>query len=93
MNLTTEQLKAVKEMGNLYLPLNMVAANLEVSELELRVDMMDKDSDAYKAYMAGVGERTTALHDAILRSASNGSNPAQMEALKFLAQIKNDFVI
>lgn len=92
MNLNEEQLKAIEEMGNLLLPISIVAANIEVSELELRMEFQDRESKAYAAYMKGVGTRQMALHSAILRSADNGSNPAQIEALKFLASIKNDFV-
>lgn len=91
MNLTTEQLKAIEDMGDLLLPISLVAANVECSELELRLEFQDRESEAYRAYMRGVGMRQMKLHQAILRSADNGSNPAQVEALKFLAQLKNDF--
>lgn len=91
MNLTEEQLKEIESMGDLLLPIALVAANIECSELELRMEFQDSDSPAYKAYMRGVGLRQVKLHQSILRSADNGSNPAQIEALKFLAQLKNDF--
>lgn len=93
MNLTTEQLKAIEDMGDLLLPISLVAANVECSELELRLEFQDQESAAYRAYMKGVGQRQVKLHQAILRSADNGSNPAQVEALKFLAQLKNDFAL
>lgn len=92
MNLSKEQLKELRDMGELLLPVNIIAANLEVSELELRLELKDSNSSAYKAFMEGVGKQYANLHESILRSANNGSNPAQIEALKFLAQLKNDFM-
>lgn len=88
MNLTEEQLKEVRQAGLLLMPPSLVAINLEVDEDEFLMDIRSRHTPVHKAYYAGYLEQIAATRAAIIKSARNGSNPAQLEVLKFIQDVE-----
>lgn len=89
MNLSKAQLDALEESGYRLLSPALTAINLEVDELELSEEIRMPGTEAHKAYYRGYLRQTISLRDAIIRSAINGSNPAQVELLKFVKAVNN----
>lgn len=88
MNLTTEQLNELEDMAYKLIDLSVMAVVLEVAELDLDAAIRDKSSEEYKAYYKGFGRQLIEQRASLIRSASNGSNPAQ----EALAKITESFV-
>lgn len=87
MNLNEEQLEVVRKAGTLLLPPSLVAINLEVDELDFLNEVRTRQSPIHKAYYSGYLEQLSETRAAIIKSARNGSNPAQLEVLKFIQEI------
>ena len=83
----------IETMAYNLLPLSVIAANLEVSELDFRMWMDDHNSDAFRAYMKGFGKQLFETHAAIIKAAANGSNPAQMEVVKMIEQCMREIMV
>lgn len=87
MNLNEEQLETIRKAGALLLPPSLVAINLEVDELDFLNEVRNRQSPIHKAYYSGYLEQLSETRAAIIKSARNGSNPAQLEVLKFIQEI------
>ncbi|MBR1787647.1 MAG: hypothetical protein IJ762_04205 [Bacteroidaceae bacterium] len=90
MNLSTEQLKALEDFAYNLIPINLMAIMMEVDAIDLRQDIEKSDTDAHRAYYKGYGRMLLETRQSIIRSAHNGSNPAQMALLGFLRQFQAD---
>lgn len=87
MNLSEVQLETIRKAGALLLPPSLVAINLEVDELDFLNEVRNRRSPIHKAYYSGYLEQLSETRAAIIKSARNGSNPAQLEVLKFIQEI------
>lgn len=87
MNLTTEQLKAIENLAYRMLTPDMVAINIGVDELDFIHDIRTPGTDARRAYYSGYLKQTIEVREGIIKTAKNGSNPAQVELLKFLKDV------
>lgn len=87
MNLTEEQLESVRQSGELLIPPTLVAINLEVDEMDFLVDIRTPGTPIHRAYYTGYLNQLTETRAAIIKAARNGSNPAQMEVLKFIQEL------
>lgn len=90
MSLTTEQLSAIEEYAYNLVPIPVMAVMLEVEPLGLREAIADTASAAHRAYYKGYGRMLLETRQSIIRSAHNGSNPAQMALLQFLREFESD---
>ena len=50
MNLSKEQSEALEEMAYLLIPTNLIAINLEIDEIDFKLEMRDPESPVYKAF-------------------------------------------
>lgn len=90
MNLTKEQLSGLEDFAYNLIPINVMAVLMEVDALELRSDIETAGSKAHVAYYKGYGKMLMETRKSIIRSAQNGSNPAQMALLEFIRQFEAD---
>lgn len=88
MNLTEEQLKEVENAAYLLIPPGWVAISLEVDEQEFWTELRTLNTPINKAYNTGYLRQLTETRAAIIKSAHNGSNPAQMEVMRFFFDIE-----
>lgn len=86
MNLTTEQLDIVREMAYRLISPNLIAINLEVDEYDFK-QALNTDGPIRTAFFSGYMKQLLETRDALIKSAHNGSNPAQIEILKFIRDI------
>lgn len=86
MNLTTEQLDIVREMAYRLISPNLIAINLEVDEYDFK-QALTTDGPIRTAFFSGYMKQLLETRDALIKSAHNGSNPAQIEILKFIRDI------
>lgn len=84
MNLTQEQLERIRKLAELTIPPRLIANYLEVDEIDFIEDINIEGSEARRAYMSGMMKQMMDTRAAVIKSAQNGSNPAQSELLKFL---------
>lgn len=89
MNLNARQLKAIEDFGYRLISPALTAINIDVDEIELAQAIRTPGTQARNAYYRGYLRQTIELREAIIKSAHNGSNPAQTEMLKFLADALN----
>ena len=90
MNLTKEQIEALEDFAYNVIPIPIIAAMMEEDELELREAIGEYGSKARRAYYRGYGRMLMETRKGIIRSAQNGSNPAQVELLQFIREFEND---
>jgi len=84
MNLTQEQLKRIEDLANRTIPVQLIAAAIEVDELELIDEICLPGTPARGAYLKGMLQQMVETRESIIKAAHNGSNPAQAELLRFL---------
>ena len=87
MNLSKEQSEALEEMAYLLIPTNLIAINLEIDEIDFKLEMRDSESPVYKAFYKGIIRQKMELHKSIVQASKNGSNPAQEQIIKMLEAI------
>ena len=86
MNLTQEQLKIVKEMAYRLISPELIAINLEVDVYDFKMTL-EADGPIRNAFFSGYLQQLIETRDALIKSAHNGSNPAQLELLKFIRDL------
>ena len=86
MNLTQEQLNIVKEMAYRLISPELIAINLEVDVYDFKM-ALEADGPIRTAFFAGYLQQLIETRDALIKSAHNGSNPAQLELLKFIRDL------
>ena len=89
MNLSKEQLKNIKEMASRLIKPSLIAISLGVDEIDFLVDVRDSSTPVHKAYYEGFIQAKIYLNESIIKSAKNGSNPAQSEMLKLVNECSN----
>lgn len=87
MHLSAEQLEIIEQMGYRLFTPEMVAVNIEEDEDEFCAHVDIPGTPARQAYFKGVIRQETELREAIIKSAGNGSNPAQEQLLKLLNKL------
>jgi len=90
MNLNQEQLKALQDYAYNLIPLGIVAVMMEVDVMDLRIAIERVDSPEHRAYYKGYGQMLLETRKQIIKSAQNGSNPAQQQLLQFIREFQND---
>lgn len=88
MNLTTEQLKSIEDLAYQLIVPELVAINIGVDEIDFLHEVRTLGTDARNAYYKGYLKQMIETREAIIKTAQNGSNPAQSELLKFLNVIQ-----
>lgn len=88
--MSKEQLEALEDFAYNLIPISVMAIMMEVDELDLRAAIDMVGSPERNAYYRGYGRMLLELRKSIIRSAQNGSNPAQVELLQFLREFEND---
>lgn len=86
MNLTQEQLNIVKEMAYRLISPELIAINLEVDVYDFKM-ALEADGPIRNAFFSGYLQQLIETRDALIKSAHNGSNPAQLELLKFIRDL------
>lgn len=89
MNLTKVQLDAIEEMAYRLITPDLVAINLGVDELDLIHAIRTPGHEIRQAYYSGYLKQSLEVRESVIKMAKNGSNPAQMELLKFLTDVNN----
>ena len=87
MNLKPEQLKAVEDLAYRLISPEMVAISIGVDEFDFIHAVRTPGTEARNAYYKGYLQQTVEVREGIIKTAKNGSNPAQVELLKFLKDI------
>ena len=88
MNLKKEQLDEVTDMAYRLITPGLIAINLGVDEDEFLQAVRTQGSDIRNAFYRGYLRQEIELRDSIIKSAKNGSNPAQMELIKYIKQMQ-----
>lgn len=89
MNLTKEQLSTIKDMASRLIKPSLIAISIGVDEIDFLMDVRDRDTPVHKAYYEGFIQAKIELNEAIIKSARNGSNPAQTEMKKMIDECNN----
>lgn len=87
MNLSPEQLKQVEELAYRLVPPELIAVNLEIDAFDFKIELNHTGSPVHKAFFCGYLKQLIETREALIKSAHNGSNPAQIELLKFIRDI------
>lgn len=82
MNLNTEQLKSVEKLAYRLFTPSMIALSIEVDELDFVREVRTPGTAARTAFFKGYLQQQLETREALIKSARNGSNPAQVELLK-----------
>lgn len=89
MNLTPEQLKAIEDLAFRLITPDLVAINLGVDELDFVAACRTPGTEERNAYYKGYLKQIISTREAIIKAATNGSNPAQSELLQFMKEVSN----
>lgn len=84
MKLNTEQLDMLEKLGANFFSFKESAIVLEVSEQELRKELANPTTEAFKKYYKGKYTSELELRESIIKMAKRGSNPAQKMLLEVL---------
>jgi hypothetical protein len=90
MFLTEEQSNAIEEFAYQLLPPGSIAIALECDPDDFLDEINRRGSDAHKAYWRGYLRQMGEIHADMIKAAKNGSNPAQMELVKYINSIKRE---
>lgn len=89
MNLTTEQLNSIEDLAYRLVPPGLIAINIEVDEFDFMDDLRTPGTNVRSAFYKGYMKQVIETREAIIKTAQNGSNPAQTELLKFMLEMNN----
>lgn len=84
MNLTTEQRDEIEKMAYRLIPPGLIAINIGVDETEFLVELRTPCTEARESFYRGHIKQLVELRESLIKSAINGSNPAQQELIKFI---------
>jgi hypothetical protein len=90
MCLTEEQCNAIEEFAYQLLPPGSIAIALECDPDDFLDEINRRGSDAHKAYWRGYLRQMGEIHADMIKAAKNGSNPAQMELVKYINNIRRE---
>lgn len=83
MNLTQDQRDEIEKMAYRLIPPGLIAINLGVDETDFLTELRTPSTDVRSSFYRGHLRQMLEVREAIIKSAINGSNPAQQELIKF----------
>lgn len=83
MSLTQEQREEIEKMAYRLIPPEMIAINIGVDETDFLAELRTPGTEVRTAFYRGHLSQMVEVREAIIKSAINGSNPAQQELIKF----------
>lgn len=86
MNLSTEQLDELRNLAERLIPPDIIASYLGVPDVVFREELRNPESAIRTVYFEGFVQSKVALHESIIKSAKNGSNPSQVEMKRLIEQ-------
>lgn len=89
MHLTQEQSNSVEQCAYRLIPPSLIAVNIEVDEFDFMTDLRIPGTDVFRSFYRGYVSQLIESREAIIKTAKNGSNPAQMELLKMIREMNN----
>lgn len=81
------RLEIIERLAYRTVPVHLIAATLSEDKDILSAAISELGTPEHDAYYQGYMRQYLELKESIIRSAKNGSNPAQAEVLKSLAEI------
>ena len=84
-----ERLDIIENMAYRTMPVHLIAAALNEDEDVLALKIREHKTPEHDAYYQGFIRQTIEIKEATIKAAKNGSNPAQAEILKSLAEIQS----
>lgn len=82
-----ERLEVIEQMAYRTVPIHLIAATLSEDKDILGCAIKELDTPEHDAYYQGYMRQYLEIKEATIKAAKNGSNPAQAEILKALAEI------
>lgn len=89
MNLNEDQLKAIEDLAYRLITLSLIAVNIGTDETDFIQEVRTPGTAARTAFYKGYLRQLIETRDALIKSAKNGSNPAQLELLHFIKDLNN----
>lgn len=89
MNLKEEICKNIEDLAYRLISPSLIAINIEVDEIDFLIELRTPGTQVREAFYKGYMKQLIETREAIIKTAQNGSNPAQMELLKFFSEINN----
>lgn len=86
MNLTKEQCDEVEQMAYHLIPPGLIAVNIGVDEQDFIEQIRTAGTQARTSFYRGHIRQLIEVRASLIKSAKNGSNPAQQELIKFIKQ-------
>lgn len=84
-----DTLDEIKELAQRCIHPRLIAIAVGMDETLFRIELEDPHSEIHKYYYDGFLQAKIQLHESIIKSAGNGSNPAQQELKKYIEQSEN----
>ena len=83
MNVTQQQREEIEKMAYRLIPPGIIAINIGVDETDFLTELRTPGTGVRVAFYRGHIRQMIEVREAIIKSAINGSNPAQQELIKF----------
>jgi hypothetical protein len=87
---TKEKLEELKGFGTAFFSIKKTAFCMEMNVDELKKEIDKTGSEAHLAYYGGLYESEAKVNKGIIELAANGSNAAQIQALKLVEYCENE---
>lgn len=84
MNLTKEQRDEIEKMAYRLIPPGLIAINIGADESDFLAELRTPGTEIRTAFYRGHIKQMVEIREALIKSAINGSNPAQQELIKFI---------
>ncbi|MCP3895972.1 MAG: hypothetical protein GY706_15285 [Bacteroides sp.] len=92
MHLTEEQHKCIEDCAYRLISPSLIAINIEVDEIDFLIELRTPGTQVREYFYRGYMKQLIETREAIIKTAQNGSNPAQMELLKFFREVDNQLI-
>lgn len=83
MSLTQQQSDEIEKMAYRLIPPGLIAINIGVDETDFVQELRTPGTEVRASFYRGHLRQMVEVREAIIKSAVNGSNPAQQELIKF----------
>lgn len=83
MSLTQQQSDEIEKMAYRLIPPGLIAINIGMDETDFIQELRTPGTEIRTAFYRGHLRQMVEVREAIIKSAVNGSNPAQQELIKF----------
>ena len=90
--MTEEQHKSIEDCAYRLISPSLIAINIEVDEIDFLTQLRTPGTQVHESFYRGYMKQLIETREAIIKTAQNGSNPAQMELLKFFREINNQLM-